>query len=378
MVDIKMVGGLTNGATARPVTTKVALNQVQLSRLAAIETRIAPLRKRLRQHRIYESLKSLDDVRRFMEVHVFALWDFMHLVKCLHRAPSTAEATCPPKKRFKKSAGVQSLVDEMVQNYANDLNERGERMATFRMYLDAMEQLGAETKCVASFLGDCGDCGDLRAGDLGPVVGPSLLSCRAPRGAADFTAYTCQVIDSSKDHKVAASLVFGRQSLIVDALLRALGEVERREGTRVDKFRFLLSKYKSLYANNWPALSYQVLVELCGYSDEKWKEAEEAAVGALKARIALWDATHDYLVFRRPILERSKTETASVIEDRVLEGLRFDSHVRYASLFGRPAEEISTSMLSRIRMPEAAWKSLKRSLSPNAGGNPPARRLRTI
>ena len=76
MVDIKMVGGLTNGATARPVTTKVALNQVQHSRLAAIETRIAPLRKRLRQHRIYESLKSLDDVRRFMEVHVFALWDF--------------------------------------------------------------------------------------------------------------------------------------------------------------------------------------------------------------------------------------------------------------------------------------------------------------
>ena len=138
-----------------------------------------------------------------------ALWDFMHLVKCSSR--TDRRATCPPRSGSKVRRGAVP-VDEMVQNYANDLNERGERMATFRMYLDAMEQLGAETKCVASFLGDCGDCGDLRAGDLGPVVGPSLLSCRAPRGAADFTAYTCQVIDSGKDHKVAASLVFGRQS----------------------------------------------------------------------------------------------------------------------------------------------------------------------
>ena len=143
----------------------------------------------------------------------------------------------------------------------------------------------------------------------------------------------------------------------MDALLRALGEVERREGTRVTSSGSCSASTSPCCGNNWPALSYQVLVELCGYSDEKWKEAEEAAVGALTARIALWDATHDYLVFRRPILERSKTETASVIEDRVLEGLRFDSHVRYASLFGRPADAISTSMLSRIRMLEAAWKS---------------------
>ena len=65
------------------MTTKVTLTKSQLGRLAAIERRVAPLRKKLREHKIYQAFEDLDDVRSFTQIHVFAIWDFMSLLKSL-------------------------------------------------------------------------------------------------------------------------------------------------------------------------------------------------------------------------------------------------------------------------------------------------------
>jgi hypothetical protein len=39
------------------------------------------LRQELCSHKVYDSFKSLHDVEHFMQYHVFAVWDFMSLVK---------------------------------------------------------------------------------------------------------------------------------------------------------------------------------------------------------------------------------------------------------------------------------------------------------
>lgn len=54
-----------------------------------IETALAPLKRKLSQHPLYQQLSSLEDINTFMEDHVYAVWDFMSLLKALQR-----ELTC--------------------------------------------------------------------------------------------------------------------------------------------------------------------------------------------------------------------------------------------------------------------------------------------
>ena len=54
--------------------------------IEAIELRLTPLRKQLAAHPLYPRIRTLSHVRLFMESHVFAVWDFMSLLKVLQRA----------------------------------------------------------------------------------------------------------------------------------------------------------------------------------------------------------------------------------------------------------------------------------------------------
>merc|ERR1712193_307503 len=250
--------------TNLPMTTKVTLNKSQLARLARIEKRIAPLRRQLREHKLYNAIEDAQDLRRFVEMHVFAIWDFMSLLKALE-VQYTSVKSLPwiPAE----NGAIARLITEMVMRYECDANEKGEAMSHFEMYLQAMNELGADSKYITTFLnmlrscfsGNCISGKDINNKSCSECVNNSLVFSGVPKGAADFVRSTFRLVDSSEHHRVAASLAFGRQYLIIDKLLAVL--------------------------------------------DKSKAEVEESAIQALKARIALWDTTYDLVLFRKPIME---------------------------------------------------------------------------
>ena len=52
-----------------------------MNHIQSIESKLEPLRNQLKSHPLYSTLSSIDDVATFMEKHVFAVWDFMSLLK---------------------------------------------------------------------------------------------------------------------------------------------------------------------------------------------------------------------------------------------------------------------------------------------------------
>ena len=115
-----------------------------MSQIEYIESQLTPLRKQLKEHSLYEQLQSIEDIKIFMSLHVFAVWDFMSLLKALQIQLTTT--TIPWRPRPK--ASLARFINEIVHAEESDINEKGEPKSHFEMYLDSIESFGVKTDLI--------------------------------------------------------------------------------------------------------------------------------------------------------------------------------------------------------------------------------------
>lgn len=95
--------------------------------LPRITEAISPARAALLDHRLYRELRSLEQIRIFMEHHVFAVWDFMSLLKALQRGLACVETPWLPTE----DPRLRRLVNEIVMGEESDVTERDEAVSQF-------------------------------------------------------------------------------------------------------------------------------------------------------------------------------------------------------------------------------------------------------
>ena len=233
---------------------------------------IAPVRERLVAHPLYDNLNSLADLQRFTEYHVFAVWDFMSLLKALQ-----LELTCTTLPWLPVgNAHTRYLINEIVTGEESDVDERGERASHFELYLRAMEQAGADVTPIKTFIDHLKN---------GKTVDEALNV--APQAAADFVNKTFEVINGNKPHCIAAVFTFGREDLIPAIFIELVRSIGAQH--QVDILTWYFERHIEVDGGHHSHLAYEMTAELCGDDENKWQEATAAAIAALEARIKLWD-----------------------------------------------------------------------------------------
>ncbi|KAI6229670.1 hypothetical protein M3Y95_00555300 [Aphelenchoides besseyi] len=272
-----------------------------------LERRIAPLQDKLAKHPLYEAVRDVDELRYFMQNHVFAVWDFMSLLKYLQRSLTCVEVPwCASGPKISRR-----LINEIVLGEESD-EVAGQFISHLELYIQSMRAVSADDSPISyvmrSFSKNKGLPSDEELSRL-------LKESNAPEPAARFVRDTFDFLRTDKLHIVSSAFAFGREDLIPLLFQPLLHEMNKEVDGALDLFKVIvipsvlnepnlqiyLDRHIEVDGDHHGPMSYKMLVELCGQSDDdpRWIEAEDAAVKALQSRIDLWDGVVAELEKRR-------------------------------------------------------------------------------
>jgi hypothetical protein len=244
------------------------------SGIEQLKEAVNPARHRVIGHPLYGRLDDLTAVRTFMRHHVFAVWDFMSLLKSLQRSLTCVQVPWVPQG----PAGSRRLINDIVLVEESD-ELAGGFISHFELYLEGMTQAGADRTAIDAFI-------EFIRRDV-PVL-TALKRAHAPEPAAEFSAMTWEFVETAPLHCQAAAFAFGREDLIPD-MFDKVAAVNRAIGNKLSTFVDYLERHIQVDSEEHTPMAMQMLADLCGDNDEKWRECEETINTALAARVRLWD-----------------------------------------------------------------------------------------
>jgi hypothetical protein len=258
----------------------LAAKEPRLS-LDRLSSAVGPLRERLLAHPLYADLASVAALRTFMEYHVFAVWDFMSLLKTLQqRLTCTSVPWVPPGEGRGEAA---RLINEIVLGEESDEDGHGGHASHFELYRGAMQAFGARTERIDRF------CRRLAAGRS---VSQALAETEVPLPIARFVERTFAEIESGSLPRIAAAFTFGREDLLPGVFQRIVDHLNDETGGTLAPFQYYLVRHIALDGDEHGPAAGRLVAGICGDEAAQWRAAEDAAVASLEARLALWEAIH--------------------------------------------------------------------------------------
>jgi len=261
--------------------------------LEKIQKATEPLRQQIINHKVYSAINDIDDLKVFMQYHIFAVWDFMSLLKSLQN-----NLTCTSVPWFPKGlADTRHLINEIVVGEESDIDSFGNRKSHFELYLDAMQQCGADTSQIEKFITVLKNTGDFNL---------AFTASETPKEARDFIDFTFKIIGSNKDYLQSAIFTFGREDLIPGMFLSIVNDIHKNFPDSISIFKYYLERHIDVDGDHHSHLALQMTSNLCGTDEQFWKEAEQATIESLQKRIDLWDGAY------RQIMNRTTTANSTL------------------------------------------------------------------
>lgn len=252
-----------------------------MEKIQVLNNYIAAVREELLHHPLYQKIVDIHGLRTFTEGHVYAVWDFMSLLKALQ-----AQLTCVKVPWFASPyPTTRYLINEIVLAEESDEYIDGRRLSHFEMYLEAMRGMGSSVGQIEGFV---------EIVKNGSSVEEALLLQPIDERIRDFVRFTFEVIASNEPHKIASAFTFGREDLIPDMFTSILREIQSRfPAADLSKTIYYFQRHIELDGDEHGPLAIKMIEELAGDDEQKWQEMAVVAKESLKKRLALWDAIAD-------------------------------------------------------------------------------------
>ena len=233
------------------------------------------LRSQLLCNPLYDAVQTVESLRVFMREHVFAVWDFMSLLKRLQQIVTCCDVPWIPVR----DATLARFINEIVLAEESDEDGRGGYSSHFELYLSAMEEVGADVQPIQTFISSLG---------RGTTVDCALDEVTILPSTRAFVRATLHLTRQGQAHEVAAAFFHGREDVIPDMFSRLVDSLPR-QGVCVERLVHYLQRHIELDANDHGPLASRLVSSLCDQQIERERAAAAVASAAISQRIALWN-----------------------------------------------------------------------------------------
>ena len=256
----------------------------------SITQNLEPLKDRLRNHSLYSKIKDVDDLNIFSNAHVYAVWDFMSLLKFLQINLTSISIPWFPSK----NTSTAKLINEIVAGEETDEDQNGQPVSHFEMYIDSIEEFGLNTTEIINNLDTLNNI---------ETIDKDIDNLNIKSYVKDFLKFTFSVIKRGKIHEVASVFTFGREDLIPDLFIPLIEGINS-ENNDLNKLIYYFKRHIEVDGDLHGPMSMEMLSYLCDNDPKKISESALIAEKALLARISLWDGIENEIKTKKDNYEK--------------------------------------------------------------------------
>jgi len=243
--------------------------------------------QQLRNHPLYNNIKSIDDLRLFTTYHVYSVWDFMSLLKAIQ-----AKLTCVSIPWFPTEyPEIRRFINEIVLAEESDNTLDGSVLSHLELYIKGMEECGAETRDFINFIErlkrELNENSDIILLIRSENFDPRLK---------DYLEFTFKLINDGEIHDIVAAFTFGRELLIPEMFNSIIHNLQAQcKDVDIKTLIYYFERHIDLDGDEHGPAAQSMIKSLCKNDPKLWQSVEKTSIEALKLRIGLWDAINDSL-----------------------------------------------------------------------------------
>ncbi len=231
---------------------------------------------RLTRHPVFAALRGPDDLRRFMEWHVFAVWDFVSLLKRLQRDLTGISLPWIPAVNPRAAR----LINEIVLGEETDLLPDGTPISHFQLYLGAMDEVGADRAQIDAFVAALGQ---------GIALEAALARAGLAPAVAAFVRATLNTALQGDLEQVLGSFFYGREN-VIPAMFTGLLSDWQISPASAPLFVHYLERHIDVDREGHGPATALIIEEMIGPDEKKQEAVLTSALSALRQREQLWTA----------------------------------------------------------------------------------------
>ncbi len=252
---------------------------------------LEPLKDKLRNHSLYNNIKDVEDLKIFSNAHVYAVWDFMSLLKFLQiKLTSTSLPWFPSNNTI-----TAKLINEIVAGEETDEDQDANPMSHFEMYINSIQEFGLDTD---EILDNINSLNNLES------IEEDIDKLNIKEYVKNFLKFTFSVIKRGNVHEVASVFTFGREDLIPDMFIPLIEGINA-ENNDLNKLIYYFKRHIEVDGDMHGPMSMEMLSYLCNDETKKISEASSVSKEALLARILLWDGIENEIKKRKKDYEKA-------------------------------------------------------------------------